>query len=105
MTTGTENEDPTIQKLRSEIMIMCLFDVGLLQSNDHLSLCVSPDGLYILILDDNMNDSVACVEIKTRVKPLTITRAENSRRQFGKVVWCDFDDETFKKCVPSENKQ
>ena len=52
-----------------------------------------------------MNDSVACVEIKTRVKPLTITKAENTRRQFGRVVWCDFDDETFKKCVPSENRQ
>ena len=80
MTTGTENEDPTIQKLRRETMIMCLFDVGLLQSNEHLSLGVSPDGLCILNLDDNLNDSIVCIEIKTRVKPLTITKAENTRR-------------------------
>ena len=30
MTTGTENEEPTIQKLRKEKFMRCLFDVGLL---------------------------------------------------------------------------
>ena len=105
MTTGTENEEPTIQKLRKEKFMRCLFDVGLLQSNEHWSLGVSPDGLCILNSDDSLNDSVACVEIKTRVKPLTIEKAETARRQFGRVVWCYYDDETFKKCVPSENRQ
>ena len=45
------------------------------------------------------------MEVKTRVKPLTIKRAEDARRECGRVVWCYFDDDTFKKCVPAANRQ
>ena len=47
---------------------------------------------------------IGCVEIKTRVKPATIARAEAARRQCGRVVWCTVDDDTFFKCVPKENR-
>ena len=37
------------------------------------------------------------------MKPLTIERAEAAQRECGRVVWCYFNDENFKKCVPAEN--
>ena len=43
------------------------------------------------------------MEIKTVVKPVTIARDEAARRECGRIVWCNAEDDTFKKFVPKEN--
>ena len=104
MKVGSENEEPTLTKLRTEHFIDCIYEVGLLQSYVNWSLGVSPDGVCILSTDDNLNGQAACIEIKTRVKPTTIAKAEAARAECGRVVWCYFGDVTFNKCVPAENR-
>ena len=68
------------------------------------SLGVSPDGVCILTTDNNLNGQAVCIEIKTRVKPATIAKAETARAEYEQVVWCYFWDDTFNKCVPAENR-
>ena len=104
MKVRLENEEPTVTQLRSEPFIRCLFDVGLLQSNVNWSLGVSPDGVCILMTEDNLNGLATCVKIKTRVKLLTIARLEAARVECGRLVWCYYGDDNFNKCVPAENR-
>ena len=51
-----------------------------------------------------MKGKVGCLEIKTRTKPTTIARDEEARREFGRLLWCTYGDETFNKCVLKENQ-
>ena len=105
MTMGTENEEPTFEALRHEPCVTHLFEVGLLQSIDHPVLGVSPDGIAVFTGGGFLYDGeIGCVEIKTRVKPATIARAEAARRECGRIVWCSVGDDAWMKCVPRENR-
>ena len=83
MTMGVENEQPTFEALRNEPFVSSLYEVGLLQSIDHPVLGVSPDGIVILQGQLLYDGEIGCLEIKTRVKPSTIARAEAARRECG----------------------
>ena len=50
------------------------------------------------------DSEIGCVEIKTRVKATTIAKAEAAREECGRVVWCNAEEGTFKKCFSKENR-
>ena len=104
MAMGTENEEPTFEALKREDCVSHLYEVGLLQSIAHPVLGVSPDGIVIMRGPLPYDGEIGCVEIKTRVKATTIAKAEAAREECGRVVWCNAEDDTFKKCVPNENR-
>ena len=61
----------------------------------------------------NLEPQLTMVEIKTIVSETTILKAENAREAVqaesvegdGKVVVCNYDDEIFKKYLPSTNRK
>ena len=81
MGQGTKNEEPTVQKFSSMDYVDEFYEVGLLQMKEHPTIGVSPDGIaWVVIPGDEFEDEemqLACVEIKTRVKPRTIFQAES----------------------------
>ena len=83
MAQGTKNEEPTIQNFAAKDYVVAFFKVGLLQMKDHPAIGVSPDGIaWVLVPGDEYDEQekqLACVEIKTRVKPKTIFQAESRR--------------------------
>ena len=95
MKDGTNNEDPTFDKLKRETFVLDLFEVGLLRDKNEPSIGVSPDGVA-LIEDDKQDRIYACVEIKTRVAESTINIAEIAAKKHGRIVHCQFDDLQFK---------
>ncbi len=103
MARGTSNEVPVALKFLQEDFVVDFFEVGLLQSKQHPFLGVSPDGVA-LTNNASVSNKVACVEIKTRVGDAPIRKATEAASDHGRVVNCAFDDEVFKKCVPSEHR-
>ena len=81
MAQGTKIEEPTIQKFSSMEYVVECYEVGRLQMKNYPTIGVSPDGVaWVVIPGDEFEDEemqLACVEIKTRVKPRTIFQAES----------------------------
>ena len=75
-TMGTENEAHPFESLKEEPCVRHLYEVGLLQSITHLVLGVSHNGIVMMNGELLYKGEIECVEIKTRVKPTTIARAE-----------------------------
>ena len=71
MTTGTENEVPTCNKLMEESCVKELYEMRLLQHNDHLFLGVSSDGIEVIIGGEH-DSQIRYIETKTRCAPRTI---------------------------------
>ena len=83
MAQGTKNEEPTIQNFASKDYVVDFFEDSLLQMRDHPTIGVSPYGIaWVLVPEDEFEEQekqLACVEIKTRIKPKTIFQAESRR--------------------------
>lgn len=84
------------------------FEVGLLQSLEHDFLGVSADGIAMVMIPGTSYASLppvmVIVEIKTRVGIDTIANAVAAMNMHGAIVACEYDDDIFKKCVPSGNR-
>ncbi|KAG7370539.1 hypothetical protein IV203_019109 [Nitzschia inconspicua] len=97
MATGSQNEIPTVERLKStEEFIKAIYDVGLIRCRKNHAIAVSPDGICVLSLEGVQEPVLACLEIKTRVADATIDGAEVARRKHGRLVHCTYDDEVFK---------
>lgn len=102
MAEGTANEKATTDALVEEPFVLALFEVGLLQMVEYPYLGVSPDG--IILLQRGNARVYATVEIKTRVGEKSKCTAMEALNEHGRVIFCAYDDETFKSCVPSEHR-
>ena len=117
MAQGTKNEDPTAQNFASMDFVEEFYEVGLLKWKEAQNIGVSPDGIAWVKIPGPANEDdeqqLVCVEIKTRVSDNTILKAESAREYAkeksvdgdGKIVVCEYDDNIFKKCVPSANRK
>ena len=117
MADGTKNEEPTSQSFASLDFVVEFYEVGLLRWDKCKNIGVSPDGIALVKIPSdslsNLTAQLAAVEIKTRVSDNTITKAENAREAVkessvhgdGKIVVCQYEDDVFKKCVPSANRK
>ncbi len=103
MVRGSSNEVPAALKLAQEDFVMDFCEVGLLQHKECPFLGVSPDGVA-MINSAHITNKVACVEIETGVGAVPIATATKVAADHGRVVNCAFNDEVFKKCVPSEHR-
>ncbi|KAG7341772.1 hypothetical protein IV203_006864 [Nitzschia inconspicua] len=105
MAAGSRNEEPTIQKLRSSVkFIQVIYDVGLLRWRNNRCIGVSPDAVCLISVAGKTQPVPCCLEIKSRLADTTVRRAESSATKHGSVVNCVFGDDTFKDCVPAENR-
>ena len=84
-TIGTENEEPTFNRLFDEHSMKYIYEVGLLQHNHHLFLGFSPDGI-VIINGGDYDGEIGYVEIKTRCKQSTILHAEKALEDFGRTA-------------------
>ena len=117
MAEGTKNEEPTAQNFASMDFVDSFYEVGLLKWDEAENVGVSPDGIALVKIPGDEHASLpkqlVSVEIKTRVNDNTIAKAEearvavkdNSVNGDGKFVVCEYDDDIFKKCVPSGNRK
>ncbi|KAG7337866.1 hypothetical protein IV203_025941 [Nitzschia inconspicua] len=108
MASGTRNENPTLDRLRSSVKCMKgIFEVGLLRWNRNHAIGVSPDAICRLVVKDNPDPVLCCLEIKTRVAESTIVKAELARKKHGSFVNCSYGsygDAVFNDCVPAANR-
>ncbi|KAG7338645.1 hypothetical protein IV203_020733 [Nitzschia inconspicua] len=105
MASGTCNENPTLDRLRSSVKCMKgIFEVGLLRWNRNHAIGVSPDAICRLVVKDNPDPVLCCLEIKTRVAESTIVKAELARKKHGSFVNCSYGDAVFNDCVPAANR-
>ncbi|KAG7366646.1 hypothetical protein IV203_029316 [Nitzschia inconspicua] len=105
MASGTRNENPTLDRLRSSVKCMKgIFEVGLLRWNRNHAIGVSPDAICHLVVQDNPDPVLCCLEIKTRVAESTIVKAELARKKHGSFVNCSYGDAVFNDCVPAANR-
>ena len=117
MAQRTKNEEATAQKFASMDFVENFYDVELLKWGKAENVGVSPDGIAWIKVpgEDHMGleKQLYCAETKTRVSNNTISNAEKSRETIkekslhgdGKVAVCKYDDDVFKKCVPSVNRK
>ena len=95
MKDGTNNEDPTFDKLKYEIFVVYVFDAVMLRDKSKPSIDMSPD--RVLVTEDNIGNRIyACVEIKTIVLDSTITIAKNLADKYGRIIYCHYDNLHFK---------
>ena len=98
MKEGTANELPNMVKLDKYDFVLDMFEVGLLQSNEHAYIGVSPDGIVMIKVPGgeygNLPPVTACLEIKTRVRPNTIADAEAVLlATYNKhIIVCEYED-------------
>ncbi|KAG7339488.1 hypothetical protein IV203_034484 [Nitzschia inconspicua] len=105
MASGTRNENPTLDRLRSSVKCMKgIFEVGLLRWNRNHAIGVSPDAICRLVVEDAPDPVLCCLEIKTRVSESTIAKAELARKKHGSFVNCYYGDAVFNDCVPAANR-
>ncbi|KAG7360729.1 hypothetical protein IV203_035828 [Nitzschia inconspicua] len=105
MAAGSRNEEPTIEKLLSSVkFIKVIYDVGLLRWRNNRCIGVLPDAVCLISVVGKTDPVPCCLEIKTRLADTTVRTAESSATKHGSVVNCVFGDDTFKDCVPAENR-
>ena len=117
MADGTKNEEPTAQSFASLDFVVEFYEVGLLMWDKCKNIGILPDGIALVKIPSeslsNLTAQLAAVEIKTRVSDNTITKTENAREAVkeisvhgdSKIVVCQYEDDVFKKCVPSANRK
>ena len=118
MKIGSTNEIPTAEKLANESWVLEFYEVGLLEWKEASFIGVSPDGIARINVPANDADiessnsdgdetalHYASVEMKTRSSPNTIEKAQKAASDHGKLVYCTYDDDKFKSCVPAENRK
>ena len=103
MRIGSENEEATVTKLSKESCIDCVFEVGLLCQKYSPEIGVSPDGIAIVIMPSG-EKVFASVEVKTRVAESTIETATEALNDHGRIVFCDYNSDVFRDCVPAYNR-
>ena len=96
MISGILNGEPTFDKLHHEPFVVDISKVGLLQDNNKLIIGVSLDGIEVITIQDGTN-VVAYVEIKNRIATSTIELVESAMKQHGRIVWCLYENDTFRK--------
>ena len=109
MSQGSVNEIPTADHFATFEWVLEFYDVGLLEWKEAAYIAVSPDGIVRIKVQylpfRESEPQLACLEIKTRVSENTINVTEEAARKYGRLVYCTFDDEKFKICVPASNRK
>jgi hypothetical protein len=100
MITGAKNESMVLQAFSK----LSIFEVGLLENKTYLWMEVSPDGVAVLGFDQDDENIVAFIEIKTRVAVKRIQHAEELAAKYQhKLIVSDIGDDTWKESVEEEH--
>jgi hypothetical protein len=109
MQQGSRNETFIAQRLVQQPWVYSVFDVGLLQSKRGAEwIAVSPDAIALADLPHESEENekqVLFVEMKTRQTGQTISAAREAVKNYGELVFCKYDDDIFKGCVPASNRK
>ncbi len=109
MQQGSRNETFIAQRLAQQPWVSSVFNVGMLQSKLGAEwIAVSPDAIILADLpheSDENEKQVLFVEMKTRQTGKTISGANEAVQNYGQLVFCKYDDDIFKGCVPASNRK